>query len=61
MAQLSDLKVGQPFKLATSDNTCVFLGAELKDYHVRPTYIYMCVNSGNKIETFNNYEVFIGD
>lgn len=58
MAQLSDLKVGQTFKLATSDNVCVFLGVELKDYHVRPTYCYLCVNSGNKIETFNNYHVF---
>jgi len=56
---LSDLKIGQTFKLATSDNTCIFKGAELKENQFRVTYKYECVNSGNEIETFNNYEIFI--
>ena len=57
--KLSDLKIGQSFKLATSDNVCMFLGAFLKDYQVRIIYKYQCVNSGNEIETYNNYEVFV--
>lgn len=59
--KLSDLKEGQSFKLATSDNTCVFKGAYLEDNQVRVTYKYECVNSGNAIETYNNYEVFEGN
>lgn len=58
MAKLSELQKGQTFKLATSDNTCIFLGAELKENQVRVTYIYECANSGRRIETFNDYEVF---
>lgn len=59
MAKLSDLQIGQTFKLATSDNTCIFLGAILKDFQVRIIYKYQCVNSGNEIETYNDYEVFV--
>lgn len=59
MAKLSELQIGQSFKLATSNNTCVFKGAELKDNHVRITYKYQCINFGNEIETFNDYEVFV--
>ena len=55
--KLSELKINQSFKLATSDNTCIFLGAELKENQVRPIYKYQCVNSGNEIETYNNYEI----
>jgi len=55
--KLSDLNIGQSFKLATSDNTCIFLGAELKQNQVRVTYKYQCVNSGNQIETFNDYKI----
>jgi len=56
--KLSDLKKGQTFKMATSDNTCVFIGKELREHQVRDIYVYECVNSGNRIETYNNYEVF---
>lgn len=56
--RLSDLKEGQTFRLATSDNTCVFISAELKENQVRVIYTYKCVNSGNIVETFNNYEIF---
>ena len=59
MAKLSDLKTGQYFKLATSDNTCVFLKSELEDFQVRIKYSYQCVNSGNTITTYNDYEVFV--
>jgi len=55
--KLSDLNIGQSFKFATSDNTCIFLGAELKQNQVRVTYKYQCVNSGNQIETFNDYKI----
>lgn len=54
---LSQLKPGQTFKLATSDNTCIFIKKEIPEYQVRMVYSYECVNSGNKIETYNNYEV----
>lgn len=57
--KLSDLQINQKFKLATSDNTCIFLGAELKEHQARVIYTYQCVNSGNVIETYNNYEIFI--
>jgi hypothetical protein len=55
--KLSDLKINQSFKFATSDNTCIFLGVFLPDYQVRPIYKYQCVNSGNEIETYNDYEI----
>lgn len=56
--KLSDLKEGQSFKLATSDNTCIFIKKEIPENEVREKYHYECVNSGNKIETYNDYEVF---
>lgn len=58
MAKLSELRSGQKFKLATSDNTCVFVKSELQDYQVKVRYTYLCVNSGNEISTYNDYEVF---
>ena len=55
--KLSELKINQSFKLATSDNTCIFLGVFLPDNQVRPIYKYQCVNSGNEIETYNNFKI----
>lgn len=56
--KLSDLKQGETFKMATSDNTCVFISTELREKQVRVIYTYECVNSGSRIETYNNYEIF---
>jgi hypothetical protein len=53
--KLSDLKINQSFKLATSDNVCIFKGYVY--IGTRKKYFYECVNSGNEIETFNDYEV----
>ena len=56
--KLSDLKEGQSFKLSTSDNTCKFIKKEIPKNEIREKFFYECVNSGNKIETYNDYEVF---
>lgn len=56
--KLSELENGQTFRLSTSDNVCIFIKKEIPKNHIRMKYFYECVNSGNKIETFNNYEVF---
>jgi len=55
--KLSELHGGQTFKLATSDNLCVFIKKEFVSKNVL-RYHYECVNSGNRIETFNDYSVF---
>ena len=55
--KLSDLKPNQTFKLTKTNNICIFLGVFLYDNQVRPIYKYKCVNSGNGLETYNNYEI----
>lgn len=56
--KLSQLENGQRFKMATSDNVCIFIKKEIPKNQIRVKYFYECVNSGNQIETFNDYEVF---
>lgn len=58
MAKLSELIAGQIFKLATSDNICVFLKKGIQINEEQQRYFYKCLNSGIEIETLNDYEVF---
>jgi len=53
--KLSDLRINQTFKLATSDNTCIFRGYIYNGSTKK--FFYECVNSGNTIETYNDYEI----